>query len=111
MVADPNALNCYLVAEHSMGHWVARSFALDAVGGEHPACASAARALGAYLRERRGLHRLTIDQGVEMGQPSRLHVNTEGGLRVEGPIHICGTGHLHRPPGPETADGTRRHLR
>jgi hypothetical protein len=34
LVADLNALNCDLVAEHSTGHWVALSFALDTVGDE-----------------------------------------------------------------------------
>jgi trans-2,3-dihydro-3-hydroxyanthranilate isomerase len=97
MVADPTALNCYLVAEHSPGHWVARSFALDTTGGEDPATGSAAGPLGAYLRERLGLHRLVIDQGVEMGEPSRLYVDTSDGVRVEGPIHISGTGHMYLP--------------
>lgn len=100
MVTDPNALNCYLVAERAQGHWVARSFALDTVGGEDPATGSAAGPLGAYLSERRGLHRLVIDQGVEMGEPSRLHVDTTNGVRIEGTIHIIGTGNIHLPSEP-----------
>jgi len=102
MVTDPTALNCYLVAERSPGHWEARSFALDTVGGEDPATGSAAGPLGAYLRERRGLHQLDIDQGVDMGEPSRLHVDTTDGVRVEGPIHLSGTGNLFLPEGSAT---------
>ncbi len=97
MVADSQALNCYLVSEHSPGHWVARSFALDTVGGEDPATGSAAGPLGAYLRERRGLQSLVVDQGVEMGEPSRLLVDTSDGVRVEGAVHISGTGTVSLP--------------
>lgn len=97
MVDDVAALNCYLVAEHSTEHWTARSFALDAVGGEDPATGSAAGPLGAYLNERRGLRRLDIDQGIEMGEPSRLHVDTTEGVRVDGPVHIVGLGELRLP--------------
>lgn len=102
MVDDIAALNCYLVAEHSTEHWAARSFALDTVGGEDPATGSAAGPLGAYLRERRGILHLVIDQGVEMGEASRLHVDTTAGVRVEGPIHIRGTGNIRLPSGRAT---------
>jgi len=91
---DVDALNCYLVAEQSTGHWAARSFALDTVGGEDPATGSAAGPLGAYLRAHRGLLSLDIDQGVDMGEPSRLHVDTREGIRVDGPVHIIGTGQV-----------------
>ena len=92
LVDDVDSLNCYLVAEHETGRWGARSFALDTVGGEDPATGSAAGPLGAYLHEHRGLLHLDIDQGVEMGEPSRLHVDTTDGIRVDGPIHIIGSG-------------------
>ena len=97
MVDDIAALNCYLVAEHSTEHWAARSFALDIAGGEDPATGSAAGPLGAYLNERRGLLHLDNDQGVEMGEPSRLHVDTTDGVRVDGPVHIVGTGDVRLP--------------
>lgn len=97
LVAVPGTLNCYLVAERSEGHWAARSFALDTVGGEDPATGSAAGPLGAYLRERRGLERLVVDQGVEMGEPSRLEVDVTEGIRVEGSVHIRGTGEVLLP--------------
>lgn len=97
LVEDPGTLNCYLVAERSDGRWSARSFALDTVGGEDPATGSAAGPLGAYLRERRGLDRLVVDQGVEMGEPSRLTVDLTDGIRVEGPVHIRGTGEVLLP--------------
>ena len=39
----------------------------------------------AYLHERTGIDRLTIDQGVEMGRPSRLECAIEGDrVRVGG---------------------------
>lgn len=97
LASDPNTLNCYLVAERSEGHWVARSFALDTVGGEDPATGSAAGPLGAYLRERRGLDHLVVDQGAEMGEPSRLEVDLNDGIRVEGSVHIRGTGEILLP--------------
>lgn len=97
LAAEPGTLNCYLVAELSEGHWAARSFALDTVGGEDPATGSAAGPLGAYLRERRGLDRLVVDQGFEMGEPSRLEVDLADGIRVAGSVHIRGTGEVLLP--------------
>jgi trans-2,3-dihydro-3-hydroxyanthranilate isomerase len=46
---------------------------------EDPATGSAAGPLGAYLSARGRLHggRLTVHQGIEMGQPSRLEVEVE----------------------------------
>jgi predicted PhzF superfamily epimerase YddE/YHI9 len=67
------------------------------VGGEDPATGSAAGPPGAYLRERRGLQRLVVDQGVEMGEPSRLLVDTSDGMRVEASVHISGTGTVRLP--------------
>lgn len=61
------------------------------VGGvvEDPATGAAAAALGAYLRERRGIEMPTdmvIHQGHDMGRPSLLtvHIPEEGGIRVTG---------------------------
>jgi trans-2,3-dihydro-3-hydroxyanthranilate isomerase len=70
------------------------------VGKEDPATGSAAGPLGAYL-VRYGLHRageLEIEQGIEMGRPSRIRVDVplEGGeigpVRVSGQVHIWGRG-------------------
>ena len=86
------ALNCYVVAEDSAGEWSARSFSLDVVGGEDPATGSAAGPFGAYLRDRIGLTRVSIAQGVDMGEPSRLHVDTTDGIVVSGDVHVVQTG-------------------
>jgi trans-2,3-dihydro-3-hydroxyanthranilate isomerase len=71
-------------------------------GFEDPATGSAAGPLGAYL-VRYGLRRagsMDIEQGVEMGRPSRIEVGVplEGGelgpVRVSGEVHIWATGTL-----------------
>jgi trans-2,3-dihydro-3-hydroxyanthranilate isomerase len=54
-----------------------RMFAPSAGVPEDPATGSAAAALGAYLGARAGLdgvHAWTVEQGLEMGRPSTLHV-------------------------------------
>lgn len=93
------SLNCYVVAEESAGEWSARSFSLDVVGGEDPATGSAAGPFGAYLRERIGLTGLGISQGVDMGEPSRLRVDTSDDIVVSGDVHIVGTGAVSLPEG------------
>lgn len=93
------ALNCYVVAEESAGEWSARSFSLDVVGGEDPATGSAAGPFGAYLRDRIGITHVGISQGVDMGEPSRLHVDTSDGIVVSGDVHIVGTGTVSLPEG------------
>jgi trans-2,3-dihydro-3-hydroxyanthranilate isomerase len=55
----------------------ARSFAGGAIG-EDPATGSAAGPLCAYLAARGGGERVTIEQGIEMGRPSRLEATMEG---------------------------------
>lgn len=55
----------------------ARSFVSAAVG-EDPATGSAAGPLCAYLAQRAGIAALTIEQGIEMGRPSRLETAMEG---------------------------------
>jgi trans-2,3-dihydro-3-hydroxyanthranilate isomerase len=73
----------------------ARSFVSAAIG-EDPATGSAAGPLCAYLHERTGRARVTIEQGVEMGRPSRLDVAMEGERpRVGGDVVIVGEGVLH----------------
>jgi PhzF family phenazine biosynthesis protein len=61
------------------------------VGGvvEDPATGAAAAALGAYLRDHRGIATpadIQVHQGDDMGRPSRLsvHIPKEGGMRVTG---------------------------
>lgn len=96
-IADPDRLNNYVVAEEYPGRWRARSFSLDLTGGEDPATGSAAGPFGAYLKHHRGEAVIDIDQGVEMGSPSRLHVDTTAGVLVSGGVRITGTGHFDLP--------------
>ncbi len=90
-------VTCYVVAETGPGRWQARSFGTDLAGGEDPATGSAAGAFGAWLKERSGETRLEIEQGVEMGCPSLLRVDTSDGVVVSGDVQIIGEGTLTLP--------------
>ncbi len=72
----------------------ARSLYLEPAGvSEDPATGSAAGPLMAYLHERRGLTRLRVDQGVEMGRASVLECSLEGDrVRVGGDAVVVATG-------------------
>lgn len=66
---------------------------------EDPATGSAAACLGVYLADRIGDVELTIDQGIELGRPSRLLVSaTTTGVRVGGRCDLLLTGALERLP-------------
>jgi trans-2,3-dihydro-3-hydroxyanthranilate isomerase len=93
----PGSLNCYLVAPAGTDTWRARSFALDLSVGEDPATGSAAGPFGAYLRQHRGEESLVVDQGSEMGSPSRLYVDTTVGIAVAGAVRVVSTGTYHLP--------------
>jgi trans-2,3-dihydro-3-hydroxyanthranilate isomerase len=56
-----------------------RMFAPEAGVPEDPATGSAAAALGAYLGPRlpEGLHRRVLEQGIEMGRPSRIELEVD----------------------------------
>jgi trans-2,3-dihydro-3-hydroxyanthranilate isomerase len=95
--ADPIAHNCYVVAEVAPGHWKARMFAADIPGGEDAATGSAAGPFGAYLHARLGLESVSIDQGVEMGCPSRLEVDLTDGIVLSGSVWITGSGEIELP--------------
>jgi len=90
-------LTCYVVAEEAAGEWRARSFGADLAGGEDPATGSAAGAFGAYLAQYLGIHRFAIRQGIEMGCPSRLYVDTTAGITVNGEVQFVGAGMLDLP--------------
>ncbi len=90
----------YVVAETGPGEWRARSFGTDLAGGEDPATGSAAGPFGAYLREYAGLTSLHIRQGVEMGCPSELFVDSSDGVVVSGDVHIIGEGIITLPAAP-----------
>jgi trans-2,3-dihydro-3-hydroxyanthranilate isomerase len=71
-----------------------RSFVSAAVG-EDPATGSAAGPLCAYLAARAGTNALTIEQGIEMGRPSRLETAMEGDRpRVGGDVVVVADGTL-----------------
>jgi trans-2,3-dihydro-3-hydroxyanthranilate isomerase len=72
----------------------ARAFVSAAVG-EDPATGSAAGPLCAYLAAHTGTTSLTIEQGVEMGRPSRIEAAMEGERpRVGGDVVVLGDGTL-----------------
>lgn len=72
----------------------ARAFVSAAVG-EDPATGSAAGPLCAYLAARAGSERLTIEQGIEMGRPSRIDAAMEGERpRVGGDVVVVADGTL-----------------
>ena len=72
----------------------ARSFVSAAVG-EDPATGSAAGPLCAYLAARAGTTALTIEQGIEMGRPSRIEAAMEGERpRVGGDVVVVVDGTL-----------------
>ncbi len=89
---DMRPITCYVVAETGPGQWRARSFGTDLAGGEDPATGSAAGAFGAWVRKNTGVTSLVIEQGIEMGCPSELRVDTTDGVVVTGDVHIVGEG-------------------
>jgi trans-2,3-dihydro-3-hydroxyanthranilate isomerase len=91
------AHNCYIVAVVAPGHWAARMFAGDIPGGEDAATGSAAGPFGAYLHARLGLDSVSIDQGVDMGSPSRLEVDLTDGIVLSGSVWLISTGDIELP--------------
>ena len=84
--------------ETSSGRVRARMFA-PAVGiTEDPATGSAAGPLGAYFARYLGITSLLIEQGVEMGRPSTLHVDaSDARPRVGGRAVTVASGELQLP--------------
>ena len=99
LLAETTAITVYAaVCDTAAGHADARSF-FDSPGGiaeEDPATGSAAGPLLAYLRKHAGIESLTVDQGVQMGRPSRLTATMEGDRpRVGGEVVVLSEGTLH----------------
>jgi trans-2,3-dihydro-3-hydroxyanthranilate isomerase len=90
LLDEHEAIVLYLFApDASAGTARARAFCHTEDMGEDPATGSAAGPLMAYLNARAGLERLAIDQGLEMGRPSRLDCSVEGDrVRVGGGVSI-----------------------
>jgi trans-2,3-dihydro-3-hydroxyanthranilate isomerase len=101
--------NIYTLTELGSRRLRCRSFVPDAGLIEDSATGAAASALGGYvathLAEGDGVHSWVIEQGVEMGRPSELHleVTVESGtlrkVRVGGSAVSIGSGTLSSPPG------------
>ena len=96
LIAEHGSLVVYVcVCDPANEYADARAF-FDSPGPtaeEDPATGSAAGPLMAYLRKHTGIERLTIDQGVQMGRPSRLDVEMEGDRpRVGGDVVILAHG-------------------
>jgi trans-2,3-dihydro-3-hydroxyanthranilate isomerase len=92
-----DAAGPYLFALTGVGAARARMFAPSQGIPEDPATGSAAGPLGAYLLEHgriarpaEGPARLAITQGVEMGRPSRIHVEVEGARGDIPAVHVGG---------------------
>lgn len=89
------------------GHIRARMFAPALGIGEDPATGSACAALAGFLgfrsEQRAGTLKWTVDQGVEMGRPSRLDLEVDldrgqvKAIRVGGSTVLVSTGVLHLP--------------
>jgi trans-2,3-dihydro-3-hydroxyanthranilate isomerase len=83
------------VCDPAATHARTRSF-VSAATGEDPATGSAAGPLCAYLAKRAGTTVLTIEQGIEMGRPSRLEAAMEGERpRVGGDVVVVADGTLN----------------
>jgi trans-2,3-dihydro-3-hydroxyanthranilate isomerase len=89
------AVTLYLAAwDATTGTARARSYFPEDDGvSEDPATGSAAGPLMAYLHDRTGTDELLIEQGVEMGRPSRLDCSVESGrVRVAGDAVVVARG-------------------
>ena len=97
---DPNeALNFYAFHfDVSARRVSARCFAADMGDIEDPATCSAAGPLIAYLQDSLDIDRITIDQGVQMGRPSRIEARMESGRpRVSGDVTVLSVGRVRLP--------------
>ena len=64
--------------------------------GEDPATGSAVGPLCAHVAARTGTQRIEVDQGVEMGRPSRLVAEIDGDrVRVGGEAVVVAEGTVH----------------
>jgi len=96
---ENHALNLYAFHfDVAPRHVYARCFAADMGDIEDPATGSAAGPLVAYLQDCLDVDRITIDQGVEMGRPSRIEARMESGRpRISGEVSLVSRGEVHLP--------------
>jgi trans-2,3-dihydro-3-hydroxyanthranilate isomerase len=97
LLAQHDAITLYLAAvDPETGTARARSFLRTAEMGEDPATGSAVGPLCAHVAARTGTQRLEVEQGVEMGRPSRLVAEVAGDrVRVGGGTVILAEGLVH----------------
>jgi len=97
LLANHDAIALYLAAvDPEAGTARARSFLRTAEMGEDPATGSAVGPLCAHVAARTGTQRLEVEQGVEMGRPSRLVAEVAGDrVRVGGGTVILAEGLVH----------------
>lgn len=90
IMQEHSVITIALMWRQSRRHYHARNIFAGSGVVEDPATGAAAAAFGGYLRELRKIFRtasFTIDQGTEMGRPSRIEVSVirgEPGVRVRG---------------------------
>ncbi len=92
-VTDSGGLYCFFMGP--AGAAKARMF-IPALPSEDPATGSAAGPLGAYARRYLGQNALLIEQGAEIGRPSKIEVDASGPQpRVGGSAVVVARGRLH----------------
>ncbi|MFA9400082.1 MAG: PhzF family phenazine biosynthesis protein, partial [Acidobacteriota bacterium] len=93
------SLNTYpFVLERGPRTVRARSFGADLAGIEDPATGSAAGPLVAYLQDCLDIDSIVVEQGVEMGRPSRIEARMEAGSpRVSGEVTVLAAGRVDLP--------------
>ena len=97
LLTEHDAIVLYLAAvDPEAGTARARSFMRSAEMGEDPATGSAVGPLCAHVAARTGAQRLEVEQGIEMGRPSRLVAEVDGDrIRVGGEAVILAEGTVH----------------
>jgi trans-2,3-dihydro-3-hydroxyanthranilate isomerase len=95
LLDEHQAVTLYLAVIDGEGARARSYMAEPASTSEDPATGSSAGPLMAYLHQRTGIDRLTIEQGVEMGRPSRMDCAVEGDrVRVGGDAVVALTGRV-----------------
>ena len=98
-LAELSPFGAYCFTAVAAGRVQARGLFPSVGVDEDPATGSAAACLGVYLADRVGDIEVNVDQGIEMGRPSRLMVSaTADGVRVGGRCDLLLSGELERLP-------------
>ncbi len=91
-------VTCYVAAHLGAGGWRARCFTPQVASGEDAATGSAAGPLAVLANRELGLPSIVIDQGIEMGSPSRLYGRVQGeAVIVSGSVRLIGEGTIELP--------------